>query len=387
MSFLAIEPVTLMLSSRCKDRVRLDDKLQPMAQLRVRIKKAIEDLRLDGEQVFEAWIHEDESVAPGDQDSWQTCIAKAKRADIVLVLYNGRAGWPGTEDSLGGEIGICHAEFAAAFDSAPRKLRTVQIQPIVAADAGSIDERFQKYFAAQGLLGAQATTGEEAIAHCKGAAIAALLDLARSGVGVGKRASHYSGEALAWSRMDFATRRATTTAVLSEALGGQATGDRIVLRDVQGQVVAFVCDCIPAAMSTAAARELVGQPFLQDHRIVASLTRDVVGPVHVIACHRGVTEGQALRQLGFPEAVVVATPFGVYAVDDVQKMQMVFIANCRDETTTRNNTQEFLRWIQAQGEDRRLAARAAARRRISEAIGKEQAGTELRRAPTTRRSR
>ena len=126
---------------------------------------------------------------------------------------------------------------------------------------------------------------------------------------------------------------------------------------------------------------------MQDHRIVASLTRDVVGPVHVIACHRGVTEGQALRQLGFPEAVVVATPFGVYAVDDVQKMQMVFIANCRDETTTRNNTQEFLRWIQAQGEDRRLAARAAARRRISEAIGKEQAGTELRRAPTTRRSR
>jgi hypothetical protein len=58
--------------------------------------------------------------------------------------------------------------------------------------------------------------------------------------------------------------------------------------------------------------------------------------------------------------------------DDVQKIQIVLIAHCRDETTTRRGIQEFLRWMEAQGEDERLADRAAARRRISMAIRKEQ---------------
>ena len=42
-------------------------------------------------------------------------------------------------------------------------------------------------------------------------------------------------------------------------------------------------DCIPAALSTAAARELVGQPFLRDHIIANDLPKRVGGPVHVIA--------------------------------------------------------------------------------------------------------
>jgi hypothetical protein len=59
------------------------------------------------------------------------------------------------------------------------------------------------------------------------------------------------------------------------------------------------------------------------------------GPVHLIACQRSVTESQALRQLGFPDVTVVSPPFGVYVVDEVQKVQLIFLANCRDPTSTR----------------------------------------------------
>jgi hypothetical protein len=65
------------------------------------------------------------------------------------------------------------------------------------------------------------------------------------------------------------------------------------------------------------------------------------GAGHLIACQKGVTETQALRQLGFPDAIAVTAPFGVYVADPVQKIQMVFIANCRDETTTLGQLQRF----------------------------------------------
>ena len=369
-----------MLSSRCRDKVSLDGRKQPMAVLRQRIKTALEALTLADEPVFEVWIHEDEAVTAGDEDSWQACMRRAKSADVMLVLYNGRAGWLGHSAAYGGEIGICHAEFAAAFDAAPRKVRTVQIQPLVARTRIE-DRRFQEYFLRQRVLGAQVETGEDAIVESQRAAIAALLELGRAGAGAGSRGKYFAGEALEWSRLDFAERRARMTAVLVDALHdgertpvGRERGvhSPIAVRVASGRRVAFVCDAIPAAMSTAPAREMVGQPFLGDHRFIERLDARTVGPVHVIACHRSVTEAQAIRQLGFPDAVVVTAPFGVYVADDVQKIQMVFIANCRDETTTRHNAQEFLRWLEAQGEDRFLAARAAARKRIGAAVLKEQ---------------
>jgi hypothetical protein len=121
-------------------------------------------------------------------------------------------------------------------------------------------------------------------------------------------------------------------------------------------------------MSTAAARELVGQPFLHDHRSTEQWDDGVHGPVHVIACQRSVTESQAVRQLGFPDAIVVTHPFGVYVADDVQKIQMAFIANCRDETTTKEGVQAFLNWLDDQGEIKYLVQRAKDRRRISDFV-------------------
>lgn len=76
--------------------------------------------------------------------------------------------------------------------------------------------------------------------------------------------------------------------------------------------------------------------------------------------------------LGFSDALVVSAPFGVFVADDTQKIQIAFLANCRDETSTRQRTQVFLIWLAQQKEDQRLAERARARRRIADAIAKEQ---------------
>lgn len=136
--------------------------------------------------------------------------------------------------------------------------------------------------------------------------------------------------------------------------------------------ICFVPNAIPAAFTVAAAREMVGQPFLRDDEFSPKLeARGSFGPVHMIACHRTVTEAQAIRLLGFPDATVVAAPFGVYVADDIQKIQMILLANCRDETTTRHAAQRLFDWLDQTGEADRLAGRAQSRTNIIKAISLE----------------
>ena len=64
-------------------------------------------------------------------------------------------------------------------------------------------------------------------------------------------------------------------------------------------------------------------------------------------------------------------PFGIYVSDEVQKVQFVFLAQCRDETQTRHALQRFLEWLEQTGEDDRLARRATSRTKIIKVIAKE----------------
>ena len=367
----SFEPLTVMISSRCSDKVSYEGKQQELAIVRKAIKAAVEKIRFGGRPVFKVWIHEDEPRG----FAWDQCMQKSKDADIFIALYNGNSGWSGSTKKAGSKIGICHAEFETAFNQAPAKVCLIQFPAITPKHPA--DKRFQEFVGKQSKIDVIAATGEEAVEGAKSLAVASLLALARAGVGINAQGSYYAGEALAWTRMDFAQRREVTTGALVHFLSHR-TGAKVdakvpngVLYPVSGERVAFVCDCIPAGMGTAAARELVGQPFLRDHKICRQLPKNVGGPVHVIACQKGVTENQALNQLGFPDAVVVTAPFGVYVADDVQKIQMVFIPNCRDEATTRHRIQRFLLWLDAQGEGELLAQRAMSRRKIGDLIAAE----------------
>ena len=60
-----------------------------------------------------------------------------------------------------------------------------------------------------------------------------------------------------------------------------------------------------------------------------------------------------------------------YYHDDVQKIQLVFIANCRDETATRQGVQRVFDWLEQTGEGALLSSRTASRAKIVRAIAKE----------------
>lgn len=388
-------PLTLMISSRCEDEISYQGKLQPLGVLREAVKAKLENIKIGGKQIFKVWIHEDESDANALINNWDECLEKARDADIFIVLYNGRAGWVGDDNPVRNGLGICHAELSAAYNSSPAKVRSIHFKILVPAVAGSPDEEFQTYVRTVKFPAAQVTTGEEALQRVEELAAAIVLSLAREGVGVNSSGSYYAGEALKWSRLNFQQRREVMTVAMVELLREKVGAPQkqpspnVAIVRIQNSTIGFVCDSVPASMSTPAARELVGQPFLDDHLHAADWDPAICGPVHVIACQKNVTETQAMRQLGFPDAIVVSAPFGIYVADDIQKIQITFIANCRDRTTTREKVQSFLNWLNEHGEAGYLVQRAVHRRKIAElieAIRKEETAATTDKKPARSRT-
>ncbi|MFO0840901.1 MAG: hypothetical protein U0797_00695 [Gemmataceae bacterium] len=363
----------VMLSSRCNDYFPAGQKTSRLSDVRKELKAAIEAIEIAGKKVFEVWINEDTPPQGGTWDSWDVCIEAAKGCDILLAISNGNAGW----GSAAGDVGICHAELMTGLSTAPAKVRLVALDNItISKDAdGDRNRRFQDYIGKQSLFrGGTVKTIDELKERVKEALYDALVCLAQAGVREASRGKFHSGDALDWSRLDFAARQREMIRVLRSAIltrsGSMEESGKVIVR-MNGQEVLCEPHAIPAALSVGPARELVGQPFLRDHLLAANLTGRRGGPVHLIACHKTATESQALKLLGFPDATVVAAPFGVFVADPVQKVQFAFITNCRDEATTRHGLQRFMEWLAQTGEEVLLATRAMARARIVRAIAKE----------------
>ncbi len=368
--------VKVMISSRANSKAFGGP--QTLSGLRQDLASRLEAATLLGEELFEVWIHETARAAPGTRGAWEESMQQVRDADVVIVLYNGEAGWA----VEAGEVGICHEEMREALDTAPGKVRLVAFEtlaPLPRANTaeGTRDRRFRSYVEERNLLHGQVVRDATELNAVVFATLrSAVAELVALGVREAGRGRFYAGEAFVWSRLDFAHRKHEMENAARQALlernGAHACGTAQVALRLDARSVLFAIHAIPAAMGIAAARELVGQPFLHDHQAAPLLRSEGIdGPVHLVLCNRGITETQGMKILGFPDATVVAPPFGLYVVDDVQKIQLVFVANCRDETATRHGVQRFFDWLRGSGERDRLVARAGARRRIVEAIAHE----------------
>lgn len=365
----------VMISSRCNDHFPQTSG-RVLSDIRKDLKNEIEALEVFGEPIFEVWINEDTPPQGGTWDSWDVCLQAVDDCDVLIALSNGNAGWA----ENGGDIGICHAELSRGLSRAPGKVRLISLGNIATPDTaeGERNKRFQEYVNKQSLFrGGNVATEADLKARVKEAVRDALIKLAQAGVREASKGRFHSGEALDWARLDFAARQKAMKNVLREAMrqraGSSTDGEHLFVR-LGGVDILCVPSAIPAALTVSAAKEMVGQPFLRDHELSSTLTKGKKkrgGPIHVIACHKGATEAQATRLLGFPDATVVSAPFGIFVADNVQKVQFAFIVNCRDESTTRHGVQRFFEWLAQSGEEALVAERAKARGRIVAAIAKE----------------
>ncbi|MCI0434926.1 MAG: hypothetical protein L0271_14990 [Gemmatimonadetes bacterium] len=341
----------------------------PLSQLRSRIKREIEAETLFGEAAFDVWINE-EGPTPDNVDTlWDQCLDEMRRADMVLALVNGNAGW----SNSAGDMGICHAELKEAMDIAPAKVRRISLEPH-AKSSRRQDVDFRNYLDTGRRIMRIVEDGESLVTVAKAEVRDAVTRLVGLGVREAKRGKYHSGTALDWSLRDLQSRKATMETAMCRILqdhGAERLDAGSVVHSIAGQSILIRVHAIPDALSVSAARELVGQPQLRDHLEVGKLLKRTAGPIHMIACHKGVTERQASSVLGSPDATFVKGPFGVFVADGVHKTQLVFVRDCRDEGTMRNGIQRFLEWVDETAEDDRIVDRARSRARIVRAIAKE----------------
>lgn len=361
----------VMISSKCKSHFPQSTGRE-LSKIREDLKKEIEGIKVGGHPIFEVWINEAEPPQGGKWDSWDVCLQAVRDSDILLVVSNGEAGWASNEE----EIGICHAELSAGLSVAPGKVRLIKLPDVDIRDdvASARNKRFQEYVQKQSLFrGGDIETEDELKKRVHEALADAVIALAQAGSADSARGKYHSGAALDWTRLSLAARRSQMVSVAKKALGATdarlKANEPIVVELADSKLLVEV-HAIPAALSVGAAREPVGQPFLRDHQLARHLTGKggVAGPVHIIACNKAATEGQAMKLLGFPDATVVSAPFGIFVADPVQMVQFAFIRDCRDESTTRHGVQRFLEWLTQTGEDRNVARRAGHRARIVCAI-------------------
>ena len=362
----------VMLSSKCLDPFPVGSTTL-LSDIRKALKKEIEEQFLFNKQMFEVWINEDAPPAPGTDDSWEFCLSQVNDCDVLLVLSNGNAGWA----KAGGDIGICHAEFTTGLSRSPGKVRIISLGKVTGGtkDEQGRNSRFQAEIEKQSLFrGSEAKDVNDLKCLVKEALHDAVLGLSQAGVREVSKGKFHRGQALDWTRLNFSDRQKEIVEVLRNALSNRPdaalVGDNVSVSLDQHNVL-ILPHAFPAALSISQASEMVGKPFLNDHKLAGILGKKLVGPVHVIACHETATKAQAIKLLGFSDAEVVTAPFGIFVADNIQKIQFAFIVNCRDEANTRHGVQRFMEWLEQTGEAGHVANRATSRTNIVKAIAKE----------------
>lgn len=374
-----MDSIRVMVSSRVNAPLVKGKGKPTVGDAAKEIKRQLGDLRLfpqaefEQEPLFDFDLSLELKARPAGKTIEQYCREMVNKSDIVLALYNGQAG-----TSLGGGAdGICFLEMRMALDFSPEKLVVVTLPPQPKPDEA--DRRFREWFEAQQLWTAPGTAKDLPVV------VEAAREALREAVVRGtSRAGHFRGGnfhvggALEWSRMNYERRAEAMREAVFESL--QPHGEKLNRKGEdemtlfaiggEGERVFTWIHAVPAALSEPHAREMVGQPYLNDHKLVKVMD-GLPGPLHVVACARGATEAQAVRMLGFPDATIVKAPFGIFVADEVQKIQMAFLAQCRDRQTTHEAVSRFIAWLDQVGERKAILARGRLRSELVKLLARE----------------
>jgi len=367
--------ILVMISSRCTDNLPLTGENQlELSEIRIQLKDIIEQETLFGKQLFEVWINEEQPPQGGDWNSEEFCLDAVKKCDVMLVLYNGNAGW----DNHAG-IGICHSELEQAMEIAPGKIKFIRLKGKNIDEYDPKDQlknqRFQEYVDNfQYFRGSKVCENVDDVIDL---VMESMHDICRllikRGVRDAEQGKYHTGDSLKWSQMSFESRKNAIIQEIKSTLieeGSIITNNEIFFKSDNTEIL-FHINSIPDSVSISEAKEKTGQPFLSDYKFSQILSGKKIGPVHIIGCHKRITESQARKVLGYPDAVLVNAPYGIYVADNIHKIQMVFLENCRNPTTTRNKIKKLLEWFENNDEYENLIKRAKSRKKIIKVISNE----------------
>lgn len=359
----SMRKIKVMISSQCKREFPTGGRI--LTDIRRDIRDRIESQKLAGQQIFDVWINEDSPGRGTNKNSWDACLDEVRKSDVLIVLATDHAGWALSD----GDIGICHAELMTAHNTSPAKIRVIKLEGTAPTEDEhkSANERFRSYINQINPFRSAVSTEVELFNAVEQAITDAVSELVGLGVREASKGAFSTGDALTWSRFSLTDRaqlmRETISSALKESGATELSPTELAVA-IKGESIVFHLHAAPGNLTIPLIREMVGRPFLEDHRKISAYSSLMNGPVHIVACQAGTTEAQARAILGFPDATFVSPNFGIFAADNIQQIQFALLRNCRDATTTRNAIHRFLQWLRESGEDALVVNRARRRRAI-----------------------
>jgi hypothetical protein len=153
---------------------------------------------------------EEAGAESGSETIWDICREKLKDAHIIIVIYNGEAGW--CRQDMG--LGICHEEVKYAFDHFPSKLYVIEIPSNAPATPANL--AFASFMDLVNRWREQAEDVESLKEKVRLAVAKAVSDLTVTGSKEGRKGNYYFGSPLDWSRLGYLERKNRIEAATAE---------------------------------------------------------------------------------------------------------------------------------------------------------------------------
>ena len=359
--------IKVFLSSRVNSDFSGLDQSYSMKDLRAFISDSLESASFLGEKIIEVVKNEDNFNADLSRNAFDNCMQTLRICNIIIILYNGEAGWAITDYSTNG---ICHEEFLLAVNEFGTMSYMIDLSHFfrnsVDAKAKARNDQFRQditsYFRHKENI--QATTVKELTAKVEKQIKKYVLNaLQKSFATQKKQAAAYSvyGQTLDWSKLNYEKREEALLNVLEAAIRDLPLLDNVTKS----------AHAIPDKMSVADARNRIGRPFMHDYEILSKEKKEQ-GVIHFIAVYGNATETQAKDLVGYPDLTVIKTPFGFYLWEHIVHIQIFFLVKCVNGPTIGTRISELINWLNSSKESSKIVPRAQGRLLILKAMKQSQ---------------
>jgi hypothetical protein len=361
-----MDKIKIFLSSRVKSTSNAGglDKPFTLAEMRTHLRNELEKETLLGEGLWDVVINETDFDSPIALNAFDNCMAKTRESNVIIILYNGEAGWGSVDESNG----ICHEEFLIAVSEFSQMAFALDLRRYFVLPDNDPNAERNRNFAldindAFGHIESPADnirTVEDLFNFVLHQVKRYLLKAVELSFATQKRivsASSVFGETLDWSKLSYPEREDELKAILTKAFSS--------LPDFENVIKAF--HAIPDHMSVADARNRIGRPFVYEHKLLDGQPEQS-GVIHFIGVYGNATEIQAKSLVGYPDITVIKTPFGSYLWEKNVHIQIFFVRNCINPQTVRTRLSETINWLNGSREKSKILKRAAARYSILKVI-------------------
>lgn len=342
-----------------------------LEKLRKFIKSEFEGIKFLDEKIFSIVTNEEGFESSFTTDAFDTCIENIKKCDLIIILYNGDAGWAPDGDKSAN--GICHEEYITAIQELPSVTRGINISSYFKSVKYSkeqkarnkkFDDDINSYY--RFLEYSTAKTKDEIELYIKDLISGYIRTALESAFKAQKEVDAVKtvfGKTLDWTKLTYNQR-----------------SEEIKLHSQNSLASIFtktICKfhAIPDNMSISDARNEMGRPFLYEHELLAK-TSLKSGVIHFVSVYGTCTETQIKNLIGFPDITIIKGSFGFYCWVQSTQIQLFFITKCINPSLFGTRKSQIENWLNSTKEKDNIKKRAKARFSILEAIVKAQQQTK-----------